>query len=61
MVGRMGAFEVSTVHEGFEFLFFSKIMSGMWPHWGDLSRRIGKYYEEIKILMRDKHGGIRKI
>ena len=43
---RIGAFEVSTVFQGADILFFSKQMSGMWPSATSLSKRIAAFYED---------------
>jgi len=40
---RLGAFEVSTVQENQGILFYSKQMSGMWPHAKALATRIITY------------------
>ena len=47
MKPRLGAFEVSTVNEGNQaILFFSKQMSGMWPHAKALANRLNAYIED---------------
>ena len=46
MIQKPGAIEVSTVTGngcGQEILFFSKTISKMWPHTGDLAKRIGNF------------------
>ena len=53
MFPRLGAFEVSTIltnkNGGMEsILFFSKMMSGLWPHTRDLGIKIGSFFEEIQ-------------
>ena len=44
MFPRMGAFEVSTVVEkkgqSEAILLFSKIISGMWPHFGAVTKKV---------------------
>ena len=60
MVPRIGAFEVSTVYKYYrvtqesqdlntelkqEFLFFSKMMSGIWPHANALAERIADFVQ----------------
>ena len=64
---RLGAFEVSTVAESIlyddleqlehdhkrEILFFSKMMSSMWPHAGALGERITEYAAEPAVNPRD--------
>lgn len=51
MLPRMGAFEVSTVYENREhkqeILFYSKMMSSMWPHATALAKRIKAFAEDI--------------
>ena len=37
---RIGAFEVSTVIDNVDILFYSKMMSTMWPHASSLATRI---------------------
>ena len=51
MIPRMGAFEVSTVAErgsgGSEaVLLFSKLIGGLWPHVGDLAKRMATFCGE---------------
>ena len=50
MIPKMGAFEVSTVaggqSHGQDILFFSKVIAKMWPHIGDLAKKIVKFNEE---------------
>ena len=45
---RLGAFEVSTVVNDIDVLFYSKQMSIMWPHAGSLAKRIGEWNAERK-------------
>ena len=41
----MGAFEVSTVVNGTDVLFYSKMMSGMWPYAPALAQRIQDFID----------------
>ena len=43
---RIGAFEVSTVNDNVDILFYSKMMSTMWPHPSSLATRIKAYCDE---------------
>ena len=43
---RIGAFEVSTVQDNVDILFYSKMMSTMWPHAPSLANRIKEYAAE---------------
>lgn len=43
---RLGAFEVSIVVDNVDILFYSKQMSGMWPHAKSLSNRIKAFIED---------------
>lgn len=45
---RIGAFEVSTVENNVDILFYSKQMSTMWPHAPALAKRIGEAMSELK-------------
>ena len=49
MFPRMGAFELSTVVEkkgrSEAILLYSKIISGMWPHFGAVAKRVQEYSE----------------
>ena len=40
---RIGAFEVSSVHDNVDILFYSKMMSTMWPHAPSLANRIKEF------------------
>ena len=44
---RIGAFEVSTVVDGVDILFYSKMMSCMWPHGPSLAKRVAAFFEEL--------------
>ena len=44
---RIGAFEVSTVVDNVDILFYSKMMSTMWPHAPSLANRIKAYCDEV--------------
>ena len=44
---RIGAFEVSTVHDNVDILFYSKMMSTMWPHAPSLSTRVKAFCDEM--------------
>ena len=51
MIPRMGAFEVSTVAErssgGSEaILLYSKLLGGLWPHLGDLAKKMAALCSE---------------
>ena len=43
MQPRMWAFEVSTVHNNADILFFSKLMSRMWPDPSSVAARISNF------------------
>ena len=43
---RIGAFEVSTVKDNVDILFYSKMMSTMWPHAPSLANRIKAYVDD---------------
>ena len=43
---RIGAFEVSTVIDNVDILFYSKQMSTMWPHASSLAKRIALFADE---------------
>ena len=45
---RTGAFEVSTVIEGKDILFYSKVRSGLWPHVEGLANRIFDFVMEAR-------------
>ena len=47
---RIGAFEVSTVIHNTDILFYSKMMTSMWPHGGSLADRIGQFIEDAKVM-----------
>ena len=47
-IPRLWAFEVSTVVDGVDILFYSKMMSRMWPDPGMLSKRI-KAFDDDRI------------
>ena len=40
MLPRLGAFEISTVYKGVDILFYSKMMSNMWPHVPSVAQRL---------------------
>ena len=44
---RIGAFEVSTVIDNVDILFYSKMMSTMWPHGPSLATRIKSYAADV--------------
>lgn len=53
MMPRIGAFEVSTVVDNnTDILFYSKMMSSMWPHAGSLAGRITEFIEDSKKSMK---------
>lgn len=43
---RLGAFEVSTVHKGHSILFFSKLMTRMWPDPATMTNRINQFKQD---------------
>ena len=47
MFPRMGAFEISTVVEkrgrSEAILIYSKIISGLWPHYSGVAKRVADY------------------
>ena len=45
---RIGAFEISTVVDNVDILFYSKQMSTMWPNVPAMASRIEKAMEDIK-------------
>lgn len=47
---RIGAFEVSTVINNVDILFYSKQMSSMWPNATMLGKRIGEAMEDSKNM-----------
>ena len=47
MLPRIGAFEISTVHQGVDVLFYSKMMSNMWPHVTACANRIKAFCDEM--------------
>ena len=47
---RMWAFEISTVIDNAEILFFSKIMSKMWPDTGAVVNRLKSFIADSKIM-----------
>ena len=50
MTPRMWAFEISTVHNNVDILFFSKIKSKMWPDAGAVVRRLKNFIEDSKTM-----------
>ena len=52
MIPRLGAFEVSTVipNEGSltDILFFSKLLSSLWPHTRTVSTKLATYFDDMK-------------
>ena len=46
MIPRLYAFDVSTVHDDADILFFSKQMSRVWPHCGALANRIAAFVQD---------------
>jgi len=46
MLPRIGAFEVSTVHDNVDILFYSKMMSSMWPNPTSLAARVKEFIDE---------------
>jgi len=67
-VPRIGAFEVSTCYGNTGILFFSKQMSGVWPHARSLAKRAKAYYddmlkEEDGMTLKEKYytSGITKV
>ena len=44
---RIGAFEVSSVIDNVDILFYSKMMSTMWPHAPSLATRIKAFTDEL--------------
>ena len=50
MQPRMWSFEVSTVHDNHDILFFSKMMSRMWPDAGAVASRIRDFAEDAKTM-----------
>ena len=46
MMPRRGAFEVSTVFKTYDILFFSKLMSQMWPEPVSMTNRINQFKED---------------
>ena len=60
---RLGAFEVSTVattKDGVmtDVLFYSKILSNIWPHVGTLTAKISRYFEDQKRETPSSFGGL---
>ena len=47
---RIGAFEVSTVVENVDILFYSKQMSTMWPHGPSLAERIRDFAADCRTM-----------
>ena len=47
---RLWAFEISTVIDNHDILFFSKIMSKMWPHAGAVVKRLVNFAEDSKTM-----------
>ena len=45
---RIGAFEVSTVQDNTDILFYSKMMSTMWPHASSLVKRLAEFADTFK-------------
>ncbi len=52
MLPRIGAFEVSIVHENEDILFYSKMMSSMWPHAPSLAARISAFADDVAAGMK---------
>ena len=47
---RLWAFELSTVIDNHDILFFSKIMSKMWPHAGAVVKRLINFAADAKTM-----------
>ena len=47
---RIWAFEISTVIDNHDILFFSKIMSRMWPHAGAVVKRLINFADDSKTM-----------
>ena len=47
---RVWAFEISTVIDGVDILFFSKMMSRMWPSAGAVAGRIANFANDSKTM-----------
>ena len=43
---RMWAFEISTIFDGRDILFFSKLMSKMWPDAGAVAARLSDFVND---------------
>ena len=47
---RIWAFELSTVIDNHDILFFSKIMSKMWPNAGAVAKRLKNFAADSKTM-----------
>jgi len=47
---RIGAFDISTVHENTDILFYSKQMSTMWPHIPSVANQIKQFATDCKSM-----------
>ena len=47
-IPRIGAFEISTVYDNVDILFFSKMTSRMWPSISSVASKIIKFAEEAR-------------
>ena len=47
---RIGAFEISTVIDNVDILFYSKMMSTMWPHVPSVAKRIKEAMDDAKSI-----------
>ena len=50
IIPRIGAFEVSIVHDNIDILLYSKMMSTMWPHAPSLAARVNEFIEDSKKM-----------
>ena len=50
IIPRIWAFELSTVVDNHDILFFSKIMCKMWPHVGAVVKRIKSFAADSKTM-----------
>ena len=49
---RLGAFEITTVVDNVCILFYSKMMSSMWPNYKALTNRISAFVKDLKEGMK---------
>ena len=52
---RIGAFEISSVYDNADILFFSKLSSRMWPHCSSIACKIIKFIEEARSMSTSGH------